>query len=212
MTDTTNKNLRLKDFVRNQVRQALLKTGRRLVVEHGPEFLTARKLSQASNTSIGLIYNTFGTMDNFIADINNQTMDDIYNQLNTIIKEDNPYANLNRYADVFTDFVLNNSNLWLLLHRSLLADSASKLSNNYLKRIFKFEKLLEIQIIKMFDNLKYAERKITNQVLGISVFALSGFVASGKNTTLRKINKNNLCKLLLNTYLAGMANLQKNKK
>ena len=212
MTDTTNKNLRLKDFVRNQVRQALLKTGRRLVVEHGQEFLTARKLSQASNTSIGLIYNTFGTMDNFIADINNQTMDDIYNQLNTIIKEDNPYANLNRYADVFTDFVLNNSNLWLLLHRSLLADSASKLSNSYLKRIFKFEKLLEIQIIKMFDNLKYAERKITNQVLGISVFALSGFVASGKNTTLRKINKNNLCKLLLNTYLAGMANLQKNKK
>ena len=211
MTDMQNKNLRLKNFVREQVRQSLLKIGRRLVIDKGAEFLTARKLSQASNTSIGLIYNTFGTMDSFIADINTQTMDEIYNELNTIVKEDNPYITLNRYADVFTSFVLNNRNLWMLLHKDLLANTETKLVNAYRKRIFKFEKLIEIQLIKMFGNLNYAERQITTQVLGLAIFALSGFVAAGKNTTLRKINKNNLCKLLLNTYLSGLANLKKNK-
>jgi len=70
MIESADKNLRLKNFVRDQVRQSLIKIGRRLVVEKGPDYLTARKLSQASNTSIGLIYNTFGTMDNFITEIN----------------------------------------------------------------------------------------------------------------------------------------------
>lgn len=209
MIDIQNRNQRLKNFVHDQVRQSLLKIGRKMVVENGPKFLTARKLSQASNTSIGLIYNIFGTMDNFVASINVQTLDDIYNELSAIIKEDNPYANLNRYADVFTSYVLNNRNLWLLLYQDLLANTETSLIGSYRKRIFKFEKLIELQLIKMFGELNYAERQITTQVLGLALFSLSGFVAAGKNTTLRKINKNNLCKLLLNTYLAGLVNLKK---
>jgi len=77
--------------------------------------------------------------------------------------------------------------------------------------IFKFEQMLEYQLVKMFGNLTHAERQVTVQVLGLATFSLSGFVAAGKNTTLRKIKRNNLCKLLVNTYLAGLSSLKKNK-
>ena len=42
---------------KDNVRQRLLDTGRRLVTEKGAEYLTARKLSEASGCSIGTIYN-----------------------------------------------------------------------------------------------------------------------------------------------------------
>ncbi len=43
------KDLRLKIFVRESIRQNLLKTGRAMVEEKGADYLTARKLSETSN-------------------------------------------------------------------------------------------------------------------------------------------------------------------
>ena len=43
-----------------EVRKLLLETGRKLVADWGAEFLTARKLSEASGCSVGTIYNQFG--------------------------------------------------------------------------------------------------------------------------------------------------------
>ena len=93
MTEDKAKNLRLKKFVREQVRDALLKTGRKLVIDKGPEFLTARKLSEASNTSVGTIYNTFATMEDFICAENVITLKELTAALRVIIPEENPYVN-----------------------------------------------------------------------------------------------------------------------
>ena len=113
MIQEQTKNQRLRKFVKEQVRASLLKIGRRLVVDKGAEFLTARKLSDASNTSIGTIYNTFATMERFIAEENMQTLDELYAEMSAIIPDKNPYLNIHRYADVFSAFVLNNKNLWI---------------------------------------------------------------------------------------------------
>ena len=51
---------------KDNIRAALLAKGRELVSEKGPEFLTARKLSEASGYSVGTIYNQFAGMDDFI--------------------------------------------------------------------------------------------------------------------------------------------------
>ena len=206
--DDNTKDIRLKKFFREQVRQSLLKIGRKLVVEKGADFLTARKLSEAANASIGIIYNTFSNMDNFIAAQNLQTLDELYNELTTIIPEKNPYININRYADVFGNFVLNNRNLWMLLYKEQLFIKAGSLSHQYRRNICRFEKLLSAQLMQMFGNLTKNERKISLQVLGLSLFAISGFMAA-EGKKLRKVNKNNLCLLLLNTYLAGLQSLKK---
>lgn len=207
MNDNT-KDIRLKKFFREQVRQSLLKIGRRLVVEKGADFLTARKLSEAANASIGIIYNTFSNMDNFIAAQNLQTLDELYLQLTAIIPEKNPYININRYAEVFGNFVLNNRNLWMLLYKEQLFLKTGCLSHQYRRSICRFEKLLSAQLVQMFGGLSKAERKISIQVLGLSLFAISGFMAA-EGKKIRKVNKNNLCLLMLNTYLAGLQLLKK---
>ena len=96
MVDT--KEARLKAFAKEQIRKSLLKIGRRLVVEKGSEYLTARKLSDASNTSVGTIYNTFYSMENYIQQQNMQTLDELYAQMNLVVPQKNPFVNINRYV------------------------------------------------------------------------------------------------------------------
>ena len=209
MSEDINKDIRLKKFVREQIKQSLIKTGRRMVEEKGPEFLTARKLSEASNTSVGTIYNIFNTMDTFIIEENIQTLQELYTAITTIIPNENPYITINSYVDVFVSFVVGNRNLWMLLYKEHLQNPSVLDNNKYLRLLCKFERLVSIQITKMFNNLKKSERRAALQVLGLAIFALSGFVATSSELKLRKLNKANLCKLLLNTYLAGLDSLRK---
>ena len=63
----TLKDMRLKAFVKEETKKALLKCGRNLVEKDGIEALSARKLAKAANSSVGVIYNIFATMDDYVA-------------------------------------------------------------------------------------------------------------------------------------------------
>lgn len=211
MSEDALKNQRLKKFVRGQIREALLKTGRQLVVEKGAAFLTARKLSEASNASVGTIYNTFATMDEFVAAENMQTLDELYAMLGSVMPEANPYVNINRYADVFSAFVCANRNLWILLYREHLFNAAAPRPKGYQRRICRIEVLIARQVEAMFGTLSKGERRAAIQVLGLALFALSGFLVTEPTDKMRKLDKSNICKLLLNTYLAGLEGLKRAK-
>ncbi len=209
MSEDAAKSQRLKKFVREQVRAALLKCGRQMVISKGAEFLTARKLSEASNTSVGTIYNTFATMEDFVAEENMQTLDELYAALKIIVPEANPYININRYADVFSSFVCSNRNLWMLLYNERLHSETLAYKKQYERKICRIEVLLAAQIKAMFGSLSKAERRTSLQVLEMALFAVSGFLAADPSGSFRGVNKNNICKLLLNTYLAGLASLKR---
>lgn len=209
MENEALKDARLKAFLKDEMRRSLLAAGRRLAAEKGTEFLTARKLSEASGVSVGTIYNLFATMDAFTAAENMQTLDEVYDVLALIIPEKNPYVNLNRYCDAFSSFVINNANLWLLLYQFHLYNKPGSCAPGYLRRILRIQKLVDAQLKLMFGNLKREERRLAGQVLEMSLFALSGFLATAAWGQLRQVNKFNISKLLLNTYLAGLASLKK---
>ena len=102
---------------KDNIQRILLEKGRELVQEKGADYLTARKLSEASGCSVGTIYNQFANMDNFILAQNMRTLDELYDYLSRLLKDSNDYKNLNRYLDGFVSFVLANPNLWFLLYR-----------------------------------------------------------------------------------------------
>lgn len=208
MQNNVTSDERLKIFLKSQVRQNLLSVGRKLVIEKGAGFLTARKLSEASNCSVGTIYNQFINMENFIEEENAQTLDELYEAMQKVLPASSAYLNVNRYVDVFSDFVIVNANLWGLLFSTHL-QSKGNLPLSYCKKIRRIEKMLEQQLDLMFGKLVYAEKRLAAQVMEMALFALSGFVATNSLDNLRLVNKQNICKLLLNTYLAGLASLKK---
>ena len=64
-------------ITKDNIRRILISKGRLLVKEKGADYLTARKLAEASAYSVGTIYNQFGTMDNFVLEQNKQTLDEL---------------------------------------------------------------------------------------------------------------------------------------
>ena len=103
-------------ITKDNIRRILISKGRLLVKEKGADYLTARKLAEASAYSVGTIYNQFGTMDNFVLEQNKQTLDELVRYMLKTPKGESSYQMLNRYLDAFVAFVLANRNLWFLLY------------------------------------------------------------------------------------------------
>ncbi len=193
-----------KDSIYNK----LISTGRQLVQENGVEFLTARKLSDASGCSIGAIYNQFSNMDNFILVQNMLTLDELNDHMSQTTLTDNSYKNLNNYLDSFVDFVLENKNLWFLLFNYHLQTN-NALPTTYLKKLAQVTKVWQKDFFNAFADLGLKERKLSAQVLWLSLFSLSSFLTTQSLDGFSRVNRRSVSKLLLNTYLAGLRSLTK---
>ena len=128
---------------KDNVRQRLLDTGRRLVTEKGAEYLTARKLSEASGCSIGTIYNQFAKMDDFIAEQNEMTLAELYAYLSQLGGGRRGYGNINLYAGCFQQFVASHRPLWFLFYNFHLNLKDYRLSVSYRRRLKMSQKVLE---------------------------------------------------------------------
>lgn len=196
-------------MTKDNVYNILITKGRELVRDNGAEFLTARKLSTATRYSVGTIYNQFGNMDNYIQEQNIITLNELHSNICKIMPDSNDYKNLNRYVDAFVEFVLDNKNLWFLLYDFHLKAKSDSFSRSYLRSLIAIIKVWEVYFNKVFSKLNRDERKIGLQVLWLSIFSVSSFLTNQSLNSFSKVNKHNICKLLLNTYLAGLKTLSR---
>lgn len=206
MTDV--KSERLKLFVHSEIKKTLIKKARELVRKKGIEELSARKLAGYANSSVGMIYNIFGTMDNLIALQNVQTLKELYEQMCKVSLSNNSFNNLNRYADVLSSYIIANPNLWNLLYSRHLTSGATKSSMAEARIIKKIDLLICWQTSKLMGKMSLKEKRMMIKVLEMSLFALSGYLLGNKLQETSGLNRHNLCKLLMNTYVAGLNSLK----
>ena len=195
-------------FIKDNIRKTLIAKGRELVKLKGADYLTARKLAEASEYSVGTIYNQFGTMDNFVLEQNKQTLDELLRFMLKTPKGESSYQMLNSYLDAFVNFVSANRNLWFLLYNFHLHAEYGKLPKLYLRKLVMVTKVWEGAFDDVYRNLKVKERQLARQVLWLTLFSLSSFLTTNALDNFSRINKKSLCKLLLNTYLAGLTVLR----
>lgn len=195
---------------KDNIRNILIAKGRELVARKGAAYLTARKLSENTGYSVGTIYNQFGCMDNYILEQNMLTLGELSAALGKILPEANPYKNLNRYVDAFVSFVLNKPNIWFLLFDFHIRSDCERFPREYLRKLLNITNLWRKEFNVVFEKLNAAEKKISLQVLWLSMFSLSSFLTLNGLDKMSKLNKKNVCKLLLNTYLAGLTALKNN--
>ena len=97
---------------KEEIRVDLIVKARELLKEKGLDYLTARKLADYSGYSVGTIYNQFKSMDTLIMWENCQTLDELYQVLETAEFGSDAYVNLTHLLEKYVDFVLGNKNLW----------------------------------------------------------------------------------------------------
>lgn len=192
---------------KEEIRVDLIIKARELLKEKGLEYLTARKLADYSGYSVGTIYNQFKSMDTLVMWENCQTLDELYHALETAEFGSDAYVNLTHLLEKYVDFVLNNKNLWFTLYHFHFTQAVSEFEVFYLRRIIKIVQLLEHNLHKLFAKVSGNERKVSAEVLFISVFALSSLLTTEKEFA--RLEKKYVVRVLFSTYLAGMSYLAK---
>lgn len=206
------KDEKLKAFVRSKTREILLKTGRKLVADGGVDALSARKLALEANSSVGMIYNLFGTMENYVLEQNVLTLTELYQKMKQVVLGKNHFNNLNRYMDVLTVYIEANQNLWYLLYSNHLTTGARQSSVAEARVVKKIDVLIATEAAKLAKGIKGKEKRLAIKVLEMSLFALSGYLLGSKLNPKSGLNRGNLCKLLMNTYMAGLVSLGQGAK
>lgn len=190
---------------KEEIKIDLIIKARELLKDKGLDFLTARKLADYSGYSVGTIYNQFKSMDNLIVWENCYTLDELYETLKVAEFGSDAYKNLNALIEKFVDFVLDNKNLWFTLYNFHFKNDLKEHELFYLRRIIKIVWVLENNLHKLFRKVPENERKVSTEVLFISLFALSSLLATEKEFV--RLEKRYVVKVLFNTYLAGMSYL-----
>ncbi len=194
---------------KDNIQKLLIDIGRQMVREKGTDALTVRKLSEASGCSVGAIYNQFSNMDNFIVIQNFMTLEALYNRLKPIKQTEDVFADTNTLVQTFVDFVLENKNLWYLLFNFHLTHSDKVYSVYYLRKVVDIVHLLNKTILRNVPSMEQPESMLSSQVLWLCMFALSSFLAKDVLEPFAKADKNTICQILVNTYIAGLTVLEK---
>lgn len=182
-----------------------------MVQDNGPEALTVRKLAEASGCSVGMIYNQFANMENFILIQNFLTLDDLEKNFRKIEKTGNPYQDINVFLQTFVDFVISNKNLWSMLHNFHLNNNSRTFSFFYLRKVVQIVGNVGEMVRRIVPDMEIPERLLSAQILWLTLFSLSSFLAKDTLDSFSKVNKKMICQVLLNTYIAGLTVLE-NKK
>lgn len=196
---------------KDDIQNLLIGVGRQIVREKGVEALTVRKLSEASGCSVGAIYNQFANMDNFIVIQNYMTLDELAGELVKVKKSANPFADMNKFLQVFTDFVAENRNLWFLLYEFHLRHNERIYSYFYLRKVVKIIGFIHSLLQEMLPQMERPERILSSHALWLNLFALSALLAKDTPSTFAKVDCKNLCQIVLNTYIAGLSVLEQKK-
>jgi AcrR family transcriptional regulator len=193
---------------KDNIQKHLLNIGRQLIQEKGTDALTVRKLSEASGCSVGAIYNQFSNMDKFIMYQNYMTLKTLSKNLAQVKRTSDPYFDINNMLQVFVEYVLKNKNLWYLLYRFHLHSEQQNFSFFYLRQIVKILRQINAPIAEIVPQMERPERMLSTQVLWLTMFALSALLTKNMIDSLAKVNKNSICQILLNTYIAGLTVLE----
>ena len=194
---------------KDNIQNLLLETGRKIVQEKGTEALTVRKLSEASGCSVGAIYNQFSNMDNFVVIQNYMTLDALAGCLEKVQKTGDAFADMNAFLHEFVNFVIENKNLWFMLHSFHLRNNNRTFSYFYLRKVVKITGLINKLLIQLVPNMERPERILSSQILWLTLFALSSFLTKDILDSYTKVNKEKICQLMFNTYVAGLTVLEK---
>lgn len=194
---------------KDNIQNLLLETGRKIVQEKGTEALTVRKLSEASGCSVGAIYNQFSNMDNFVVIQNYMTLDALAGCLEKVQKTGDAFADMNAFLHEFVNFVIENKNLWFMLHSFHLRNNNRTFSYFYLRKVVKITGLINKLLMQLVPNMERPERILSSQILWLTLFALSSFLTKDILDSFTKVNKETICQLMFNTYVAGLTVLEK---
>ena len=103
---------RRSDHTREELRNLILESARRIVQSDGIETLTARKIAAGTGYTVGTIYQHFEGMDDLVHQLNGGTLQSLYEHCAGLNLIGSPGENLTTLANSFVEFAEARGNEW----------------------------------------------------------------------------------------------------
>ncbi|VAW79793.1 hypothetical protein MNBD_GAMMA12-55 [hydrothermal vent metagenome] len=184
---------RRSEHTRQELKELALQAAIKLAQEQGLSGLTARKIAAEMGYTPGTLYLIFENLDELILHVNAQTLDNIYESMQSQLQLTDPAGQeVHRLVDAYIQFATNNRGLWSCLHEH---KSASKiLPDWYDSRISRNFNLLEHALYRVSTTevvqLSWATSDQNKQEASIQLVAkalwcgIHGVCVSALNSTL----------------------------
>ena len=174
---------RRSEHSQEQIKEMVLSAAEAIVVKHGIQELTVRKIAMDIGYTVGSIYMVFANMQDLITHIKLRTLEQLAQQL-SVNAEDPACQQLQFIAEQYYNFAEQNFNRWQFLFE--ISQSHTELPLSYRQKVDQLLQPLigllgQLRPQASSAELELAARGLWGAIHGISVYYLGGSL--GRSTT-----------------------------
>lgn len=170
---------RRNDHSREEIKQMVLDEAERLAAEHGPGFLTARRVSSGIGYTVASIYLVFKNLDDLAMQVNARTLERLCRQLEQAVCS-HPEARLNiiEFGRGYLRFAANHPHLWKMLFEAR-SSSKTPIPDWYRRQILQPMQILEPHLADLrpdlgAESVRGAARALWSGIHGICILSNTG--------------------------------------
>lgn len=188
---------------RDALREKLIAVAEALVLQGGPEALTARALATHIGYSLGHVYNLVEDLDELVLLVNGRTLERLYDTLEDAAEKAKPGQKVHAIAAAYLAFCTANARMWSLVLGHKLAEGR-ELPAEYAARIGALPVLVATELKAMFPKRPADMLKRDVAALWSALHGLGTLEHNGRLPLIGAPSASVLAKHLLDTAFAGM--------
>ena len=194
---------RRSDHSREELREMALSAAEKIVVEHGYEGLSARKVAAAIGYTVGTLYLVFENIDDLILQVNARTLDRLHAQMTELqANTGNPREYLLLLGEVYIRFADDDPHRWAMVFEHRLAEDR-KLPGWYHDKVMRMFAMVEAGLqplagARSQQEITQAARALWGGVHGICILALADKLGITGVDSVQQLTTS-----LISNYLAG---------
>ncbi len=191
---------------REEIRDMALEAAEQIILEHGHDRLTARKVASEIGYTVGTLYLVFENLDDLIMHVNARTLDRLYQVMtNGEIQNLTDKERLIRLGQIYIRFAYDDPHRWALIfeHRLPEGKPTPEWYSENIMRIFTVveETLKALAPNQSESEISQAARSLWAGVHGICILGVTQKLGDVGEDSVQ-----DLARLLMVNYLSGFAN------
>lgn len=176
---------RRSDHSRNEIAQMILDSTFDIIVEHGVEGVSTRRIANRIGYTVGTLYNVYSNLDDILLHINARTIDILIDTLQSGLgqqqNKQDAEERLYIIAHKYLDFAITNYNLWHVLFEYRLPEEAD-IPDWYRSKLAQIFSIVDSIVVDLVDQEEKAK-----EIAGIIWASIHGICSLSIKNKLTKV-------------------------
>lgn len=194
---------RRNEHTREELREIALQATEALIIEQGLAGLSTRKVVARIGYTVGSLYMVFRNLDDLIVQMNERTLEALYDRLVTAIADQPPpVAALRALAQAYIRFALTETRRWLAIYQHRLPEGELP-PDSFTEKVSRMFALVQQQLARLSpqrspEDITLAARALWSSIHGVCILGFDHKLEVAGGRPVQEVANS-----LLEYYLAG---------